>query len=428
MKPVAAVAIMILSSALVMAQAPANSTKGADTRPEAAADNRPVTGARNLGLGSDSGQNTLQAGLSVAQSVTSNARLASGSSTDWSGVSTVSGNLELSRASKQTSTELSYRGGANFYTADSSMNSHDHQFGIAETFNLRRWTLVFADHFEYQPEGYSSSFGSLFGPDGADLRSTYLPDGSLLTPFTSRLMNTGVAELQYGFTRRTSVTASGSYSLMKFPDSSLLDSTERTLSGGLNHSFGRNTVGVGYTNTMFKYDSVPVTMMTHGVELTFARRVTGRLSFEAGAGPQVLVTTIAGVDGNELLATGHLAIRRQDGRTASSLSYSHGVTGGSGVTPGAKTDQVMAGVDHAFSRGVTVMASTGFARNEAMLGPLTYNTFHATGGVTRHLGRNASLSLTYFFQRQLSNGAFDHMQSHTVMFSFNWAFRPVRFK
>lgn len=430
MKRLAVAASMIFASTLLFSQAPADAAPPATAAPtsDATSETRPLTGARNLGLGLDAEhQNILESNLSVSESVSSNARLASSTdSNQWSSVSGVSGTARLSRATGTTSTDFSYIGSAGFYPDNTGYNTHSHEFGIAQTFSARRWTLMLADSFNYEPEG--STGLPIFGPDGADLRDEYLPNGTILTPITTRFSNTSVAELEYGFSRKTAITATGSYTLLKFPDSELLETTQRTFAGGMNHTFGRNTFAVSYRNTMFRYQNLPETMETHSPELSIARRVSRRLSLDIGAGPEVLITTVNNVRLTEVLAAGHVSILRRDGRTMSSLSYSRGVTGGSGVMPGAKTDDVAGQITRAFGRDLSLTATTSYARNSGALVLGTFKTVSAKGGVVRRLGRNASMALVYCYQRQISNGDFDNLQSHGVTFSLTWVFRPVHLK
>src|SRR5208337_2139476 len=185
----------------------------------------------------------------------------------------------LSRSTRLTNTDLSYHGSGTFYSSDTGLDTQTHRFGVAETLQLRRWTVTLADNLSYVPEGRGGlpEFGQ--SGNGADLGNQYIPNGTILTPVTKQLNNTSVAEIDFGFTRRTSFTANGSYAELDFPDSSLQDTSQRTLGGGINHSYGRNTVGVSYTNTMFRYQDLPESMQTHSATLSFARRVSAKYSF-----------------------------------------------------------------------------------------------------------------------------------------------------
>ena len=268
----------------------------------------------------------------------------------------------------------------------------------------------------------------LSGPNGADLGNQYLSTGTILTPFTSQLSNTPVAEIDYGLTRTTSLTANGSYAMLDFPDSSLLDTTQRNLGGGMNHSYGRNTVGVSYNNTMFRYANAPESMQTHAVQLSFARRVSAKYSLDAYIGPEIVVSKTGVQSTTQFFATGHFALRWRAPRTTASLLYSRNITNGSGITTGAKTDLAAATIDRTVERDVILSGSLGYARNAATLVGGTYDTINAMAGISRHLGRRASLSLDYFYQFQTSNSAFDNLQNQVITCAFTWNFRPVRFK
>ena len=92
----------------------------------------------------------LATSLSVSESGMSNPQLASSTG---AAVTNLSGSAILSRSTQTSSTDLSYRGGASFYSSGSDPNMQTHQFGIAETLGLRRWTVTLADNFSYLAGG-----------------------------------------------------------------------------------------------------------------------------------------------------------------------------------------------------------------------------------------------------------------------------------
>ena len=123
----------------------------------------------------------------------------------------------------------------------------------------------------------------------------------------------------------------------------------------------RDTIAVIYHFDELRYRSISPTIENHTVQVSYAHRVTGRLAFQAAAGPEISFypnSLVAG--GTATDSTSHVSwsmnttlTYQQKERTSLSLTYSHGVTGGSGVFLGAQSDQVI---------GVAELPTIGFVK------------------------------------------------------------------
>ena len=90
-------------------------------------------------------------------------------------------------------------------------------------------------------------------------------------------------------TARTSLTFVGGYSLLHYFDTALLDYGDATFQGGYNYQMSRkDTIAVSYLFSGFRYSNFNQSINTHTVAVSYGRRVTGRLAFQASAGPQIV--------------------------------------------------------------------------------------------------------------------------------------------
>jgi hypothetical protein len=118
------------------------------------------------------------------------------------------------------------------------------------------------------------------------------------------------------------------------------------------------------------------------------------------------------------------------------LSYTHGVSNGSGVFNGARTDQVSAYWSRPLTRVWRGTLNFGYAKNSQIV-PVTgatspsYDTWLPGAGLSRLLSRTTSLSLGYQAQIQNSNAALcgtpscgTNYTTHQIQLSLQWHAAP----
>src|SRR5260370_24471224 len=137
-------------------------------------------------------------------------------------------------------------------------------------------------------------------------------------------------------------------------------------------------------------------MQTDQVQVSFGRKVTGRLAFQLAAGPELLRLQNFGSPSSWQLSWSVFSAFTYNFRHSRySLSYSHGVTPGSGVFFGSKTDTVTATASRELTRFWSASLNGGYALNKNLV---------STGGVASRL-RNwvavASLNRQIAHQLQL---------------------------
>lgn len=384
------------------------------------------------------------------------------------------GSLTLQRVGRNSQFNLSYAGGAEFYsqgvidTTTNPRNSHEstfHQVAVGESVIGRRWGLYIGDKASYLPEspggftgfGGLQSFneglgGSVFSTAG-NLNPLLEPDQSILT-FARRISNASIGEFQYSISPRTSFNVTGAYGMLYFIDSGFNNENYTDLLAGLTHVLGRRDyVGVTYQESMTHFNPDGQDLRQHGVLLSYGHRFLGKLSFEVSGGPSLnQFTNPAGGSSSEIqfanLPEGSSSeifwdilgtLQYKWGQTDFSASFGRSTTGGSGVLLGAETNQVQAQIGRTLFRISHLQLNMGYSQNQS----LSYATTEANlaeskgwnGGInlSRELGRHLSFYIEYNIQRQVANSSLCVANRCGVTFvqqtggiGLNWHTRPLR--
>jgi hypothetical protein len=192
------------------------------------------------------------------------------------------------------------------------------------------------------------------------------------------------------------------------------------------------------------------------VEFSYSRRVTGKLTFQIAAGPQVAFSNIPITSLNsigtmattgqttQIYFTMNSTLQYQLKRTSLNLTYIHSLTGGSGVLPGAASNLVTGTASRQLSRELNGTLSVGYSRNTgpvatAAMPPTyvgqTYDYLYGGASLTHPLNRSMNLSLNYQAQYQTSNSAFcigttqcaTNVLVNTITVELSWRKHPTSF-
>ncbi len=368
--------------------------------------------------------------------------------------STVVGRLTFGKFTKHTNISADYYGGEAIYTHRGIPNSTMHQFGITGSYTGRRWSFTLDDRATYLPEagfgyggfGFSGGLGmSLGGASGSnlgDVSSVFNPTGALLTGRGNRILNTSVAQAQYAFSARSSISMAGSYSILHFRSPGFTNSTSQTFFTGYSHALNaRDYIGINYGFSRYQLQSSVPAFRTQFFQFSYGHRISGRLAMQLGGGPliQQFTSPISGpATQTSWMATSSLQARAR--RAGLGLSYSHFTTAGGGVLSGATTDTVRANLGLPLSRKWQFSVGPGLAHNRSLpqttVGTVksTYNSFYGNASLSRSLGRYTSVFLTYNYQAQrssttpcLSTNCEAFIGRHMVGFGFDFHPKQLTF-
>ncbi len=402
-------------------------------------DTRPPSGVLGLTLGSLTGRkNIVNLSVNVGQVFDSNPGI-EGTQSDFEGATSLGATLNLQHPMRRGDLNLAYQAGAVFYNGHTATNWFP-QLNFSVPFALHRWTIQLAENLTYTPE---SSFGAGLGfaNFGADslgiggLANGLTPSQSIYTPVSSRLSNTSSVQVQYGISPRSSWTAAVTYGLLHYLDSQtqslFQDSHQIDVRTGYNHSFtARDAVSVFYDYATYTVDAqaglLETQTDTHSVQLGYARRVTGRLTWSISGGPEIRSGTTGGQSADwTLSSTAQYRIRRN----AVSFSYFHGVAGGAGVYSGSDSHSLQLGVSRTMTRRMSAGLTGILTKTSNLYGSGEFRSGSAGVQVTRTLGQRMSMYASYAFQRQVAGGECtgilcSGLSRQTFGFGFSWSPRP----
>jgi hypothetical protein len=215
--------------------------------------------------------------------------------------------------------------------------------------------------------------------------------------------------------------------------------------GGYNYQVTRkDTLAAIYTFGDYRYANSGQTFTDHTMQVSYGRVITGKLAFQIAAGPQIVfsqgVVTGTGTSSmTQVLWTLNSSLQYQQRRYGLGLSYNRGVSGGSGVLVGSRTDNVTGTVTRQMSRTFSSGFSGGFSRNQglsnagAAAGQL-YDYWYGAITLTKPIGPSLGLNLSYQVQYQTSNSALcvgptcgANVLRHMISVGLGWHERPLLF-
>jgi len=418
-------------------------------------DTRSLTGAEDLSLGTMAVTHSYwQPRLAVTVTADSNPLYSPGSSS-WTTWSSLLGGVDIHRTSGLSDLLVSYTGGGMFSNNGAAENGVIQQLGITDKLTFRRSTLSVFEQLGYLPEssfGFSGATGAgLPGSSGAGLGTGFTPGQSVLTPRDQNLTSSTAVEFDTKLTPRTSLTFVGGYSLLHYFGEELADYGGVNFQAGYNYQLTRkDTVAVSYLFNGIRYSNLSQSINANTIQGSYGRRVTGRLAFQIAAGPQFVSstspitssTTTPGAGTNSVTSlywSLNSSVHYQLRRASLSATYTHGVTGGSGVLAGAETDIVSGSIGEQVTRNFNIAWSAGYSRNKGFtLGTnsssQTFGYWFGGVNVAHPIGRSLDVFANYQLQYQDSSttgctgtGCSTSVIRNQIAFGVNLHKQPIPF-
>jgi hypothetical protein len=279
------------------------------------------------------------------------------------------------------------------------------------------------------------SLGSVGTAPG--FRQDLIPNQTILTNAAARVSTATFAQTSYALGYRSSLTFFGTYGALHFLDGGFQNSSSVAAGAGYNYLLSPlNSMSVSYGFSRFMFAHLPGGADSHRVQLSFARRITGRLSFQVGAGPDIQVYRSALAGPGTLLSWAmNAGLNYQLRSWQTGLNYSHSLTGGSGVLPGAETDAFSGNLSRSFGNwqgGLTL----GYARNHALqqtsASAITPQGWFAGVQASHRFVSFGSLYASYNVSRQSTLSTICSLPAcgtggltQTISVGYNWGFRPI---
>jgi len=440
---------------------------GADTAIPPTGENPPISGLDQPSLEPEGiARSFLSVGAILSESADSNIAGSLGSSPGVGGATRAMGSLTLHRIKGRSQTDLQYLGGVVFYQGVSNDPNQLQEFGFAQRATWRTGQIVFRDAFTYLPEGnfgagsyggagalQSGRAGMAIGAgtggfaQGLGSAAGGIFGASQLTSVGQepRITNSAVVDLVQNVSPRSSFTLAGSYGLVHFTNDAtgLINSNQATGQAAYDRVINRtDQIALAYAVQQLSFpQNAGSSSLTQRVHFIYGHRVSGRMDFVVGAGPQVTkVQNPINGSNTYLSASGDLRLRYHFTRASTQLEYRHFNNNGSGYFLGASSDLAQLSASRSLGRVWEGRTDLGFAYSKG-LGPNSNVTpatsaqhFFAGAAVHRHIGRYYRGFISYQYTRVFFNntvcvgtsncGKTSNRQVGAI--GFEWYPRPIR--
>lgn len=386
-------------------------------------DRTPVSGVEDYRLdGINLGRNFLvgQVQLNEIYDTNSNSGTSSSAAQNDS-ITNLRGLLSLQWLSRRTALNLDYHPALLVYDRGTLGTSVIQQFNVTEKFYVHRWTLLLGNDFTFLPQSAAGLGGYGLGGVGnpgipglggglTNFNPFFVPGQSIQT-LGDRISNALVGQAQYTFGPRSSVNLSGTYGLLHFFESGLVNSRDLSFHFGYDYLISpKNTFTVAYTHTQLSFSAGRPGFSNQSVVVAYRRYITGKMSLILEGGPQFshFNSSLSGPT-TRLSLLVRSVLRYQSIRNGVDITYQHRVTAGSGLLVGADTDLVNAMFMRVLSRNWTAATSALFSHNSSLSQTtganlnVHFNTWRGDLTAHRKLGQSLDLEIRYDISRQTSN-------------------------
>lgn len=464
-------------------------------------ENPPISGLDQPGLEPHAAPlSYLQPGAHISEAADSNVANTLGSGGGIHSVTRALGSLELQRLWSRYDLALDYVGGVGYYSDQGIGLKQLQQLNVDQRINWKRGQLSLRDSFSYLPEGnFTGAYGSLSTSGqalGSVVGSSFF-GGSVLGGLGEipRITNLSLVEVRESLTPKSAVTVSGGYSFVHYTGSDpgvdnipFLGSKEVSAQIGYNRIVGpHDQVALMYGYQGFDFSTSAVTAFntsfhTHLIQAMWGHRISGRMDFRIGAGPQITEITqtcsvvdvllnnphcsidaggnpVGGIPNHRLTVAGRASLRYRFPRASLDAVFERYTTAGSGIFAGANSNIARLSVTRPLTRVWTLMADIGYAHNSRLQqltaeqteactvtptnptpppcpGTLakTYAVGFAGLGVHRQLGHDFRVYASYQFNYLTldksfcgGSGACERISNrHVGSIGLDWTPRPIR--
>jgi len=330
----------------------------------------------------------------------------------WTTTSFATGNLSILEAWSHSTVGVNYSGGESFSSASGQGNGQFHQLSSSWQIYQRRWQALVMEQFSYLPQssfGFGGTSGlatpGISGALGAPLtgfQNSFLPGQGILSVGGPRYSSTSAVQMTYDVSRRGGITVAVVHGLLRFSNSGNINSDTETLNVGYNYAITRkDSLGVSYRFNALHFQGSPQAVGDQLFQLMYSRRITGRLALNLGGGPDITNFRVATNGTKQSISGGGSAsLTYAFAKSSLRASYTHGISSGSGLFTGSRSDQVTATWSLPLSRAWDSSWTSGYSRNTTIvavqgLPSPTYNSVLAGAGINRSLGRSARFSIGY---------------------------------
>jgi hypothetical protein len=358
----------------------------------------------------------------------------------------LTGDLAYLSSNKQRPFSMVLAGGRSF--SESGQGSYSFAtLGLSQVANVGRWNFVISDSVSYLP---GTPAGGLSGiPGVGDLGVNPVQVGvstgqGVLTDYSDQVTNTAAGSVSRQLTGKTSINASGAYSIMRFIDTPTtsvntsgagLDNDSVKGGAGFNHQINaRNTYGANYSYSNFTYPGNSYGVYAPGfvsqtVSGLYTHQFTRRFTTTISAGPQFTTVDNSG-SSNALSLYVNADATYAAKATLASIAFNRSTNSGYGVTGGALSSSVVFGVNRNFAVVWNLSGTASYTKSSnlplANVPLFSTNTYVEGIQVSRAIARSFSAFASYTLEDQSysATSAIDLYSGLSQVLGFGITFSP----
>jgi hypothetical protein len=390
---------------LLLAQSAAMAT-AAFAQALPAAEASPISTGFTLPRAAGSLQYAVSAGESLTWGYYGNSGPSSGTLLD--------GDLAYLSGAKNDPFSLVFSGGHSWTTSNEPAYSFLN-LALSQVVRAGKWTFVIADSVNYLPETAATGLSGI--PGAGDLGVQPVQIGvdlgqGVLTDYSTRVSNSSTAGLQLALTAKTSISVSGTYTILRFVDDPSgvgLDSDQEAGGGGLSHRINpRNTWGINYSYSNFTYGGAEPGFTSQTAAGVYTHLFTRKFGISASAGPQW--TEIGSSSGTQSVTAFVDVGATYTGEFSNAVVfYTRGTNSGYGVIGGSLSDSVVGTASKTFKRvwagAVTAAYTQTASLPAANVIPYSFHTKVGGAQIARAIAHNLSAFASYTVEDQAHENA-----------------------
>jgi hypothetical protein len=341
-----------------------------------------------------------------------------------------SGRLNYRTGMERLPFSVMYAGGYTWTIGGADYSNGYYQHLLAsQGFVGRRWRAFLSDNISYLPQAPITSFAGV--PGSGEPVGTPNPapptDQTVLTIKTRVIDNAVGLVFLDRLSLGTSLTGSGGWGLLRYPDNNGINvNTYSGTVGLLQRLNARMSIDGSYAWSEFTYPSYDLAFQTQTVFLGFTRIWNRKFTTGVDGGPQWVTSS----DSTSIPSSTNFAIntfvRYHLKNVSASVTYARGVSGGAGYLLGGHSDVVSGNLSRTLGRSSMSIGLEGsYQRLKELENNEAISSEDVGVGLTRKLGRHFQANVNYMVINQAygatlpSNVLSDIVQSFTFGFGYS---------
>jgi hypothetical protein len=328
--------------------------------------------------------------------------------------SNVSATLNHENGSARKPFTMQYSGGYTWTLSGASYGSGVFQrLRLSQGAEWRKWGVSVSDDVSYTPQSPVTGFSGISGT-GEPIGTTPTSSSgqTIYTLNTHVLDNVATGTIERRSTAATSLSGTGGYDMLRYPNGDGLDTDTYFANGLVTHRLdGRNYLTGSYQYGLYAYPNYTITFETQSGLIGFRHLLSRRLTAALSAGPQWVDSTNSLVVPSSLTFAANATVNYVSKPMSLELGYRHGTNGGAGYLLGAKLDSVNGNYSRDLVQNVVLGVTGGYSRTSALSSGGVTSNYYGGSQATWYLGHNLIAFTNY---TGLAQGASSSLPTNAI--------------